>query len=252
MLMMPMISDVIVTLLIVGTITFVIVLILIFARINIEMSDELFRKLMHMSAILMTPMSLILTGNYRDSAAVLLIFALLAEIGLRILPQVFNKLLSGNKVLENTAIGNYENFFVERKNGEVKRSFVIYCLLQACLIIVCGLLGDMRIILLEISVWGIGDALAALVGKKRGVRHFKLGDKNKTYAGSAAMCISSFITAFVLLMLMYDYSVLRIVSESVIIAVFAAAAELFSPKGIDTVTIPVVVCGAALCLNYLM
>ena len=261
MLLMSMILETIWTLLIVGTITFVIVLLLIFARINIDMSDEVFRKLMHMSAILMTPMCLILSDNYRSSAAVLLIFALLSEIGLRIFPRIFDylpigKVASGTELTgietDGTLHTDYETFFVERNSGEVRRSFVMYCLLQACLIIVCGLFNDMGIIILEIAVWGVGDAVAALVGKNRGVRHFTFADTNKTYLGSAFMCVSAFIISIILLISIYAYSPIRIITESIIIAVLATAAELFSKKGIDTITIPIVVTAVALGFNYLM
>ncbi|MCR4611911.1 MAG: hypothetical protein K5644_08440 [Lachnospiraceae bacterium] len=246
------IKSVLLTLLIVGTITFVIVLILMLIRFKVKVADELFRKLMHFTAILMTPLCILFSDNYLVSAAVLLIFMILAEIGLRIIAKIFNTVLPKLNSDGSDSHAGFNDFFVERNDGEIRRSFLIYCFTQACLIVICGLCDDIGLILLEILVWAIGDALAALIGKRWGKRHIKIGDSHKTYLGSSVMFISSLIISFVMLNVLYNFSFIRITVESLVIAVFATLVELLSRKGMDNVTIPVMVTAIGLCFNILM
>lgn len=222
------------TVLITGTITLVIVLLLMLVRKKFNIGDELFRKLMHLTAILITPLCLYFAIDFYIAMLCLFIFAIGGAIGLRLIEKV----------------KSYSSFFVEREKHEIRKSFVSYCNIQACLILVCGVYGDIGIIYIELMVWALGDTVAALCGKKWGKRHFKCAftDRKKTYVGSASMLIVVFIISFIALLIMYDYSALRVICQSGIIAVMATIAELLSKKGRDTITIPVIV--SLVCLIF--
>lgn len=63
----------------------------------------------------------------------------------------------------------YSELLTERKNGEIKRSLVIVFVMFSTLIIACwGLLGQKYLVIAAVMAWGLGDAAAALVGKKYG------------------------------------------------------------------------------------
>ena len=222
------------TVLITGTITLVIVLLLMLVRKIFDIGDELFRKLMHFTAILITPLCLYFAIDFYIAMLCLFIFAIGGAIGLRLIEKV----------------KSYSSFFVEREKHEIRKSFVSYCNIQACLILVCGVYGDIGIIYIELMVWALGDTVAALCGKKWGKRHFKcaFADRKKTYVGSASMLIVVLIISFIALLIMYDYSALRVICQSGIIAVMATIAELISKKGRDTITIPVIV--SLVCLIF--
>ena len=87
--------------------------------------------------------------------------------------------------------------------------------------------------------YALGDAAAALIGKKLGKKHFRIANNDKTYAGSIAMFIVAFAVSIIAMFVLYDYSVLRVLLQSLVIAVVATFVELVSKGSIDTVTIPV-------------
>ena len=62
------------------------------------------------------------------------------------------------------------------------------------------------------------------------------------------MLIVVFIISLTSLSIMYDYSALRVICQSGMIAVMATMAELLSKKGRDTITIPVIV--SLVCLIF--
>ena len=222
------------TVLITGTITLVIVLLLMLVRKIFDIGDELFRKLMHFTAIVITPLCLYFAIDFYIAMLCLFIYAIGGAIGLRLIEKV----------------KSYSSFFVEREKHEIRKSFVSYCNIQACLILVCGVYGDIGIIYIELMVWALGDTVAALCGKKWGKKHFewRFTDRNKTYVGSVSMLIVVFIISLTSLSIMYDYSALRVICQSGIIAVMATIAELLSKKGRDTITIPVMV--SLVCLIF--
>ena len=216
-------ENLLITVLLTGTITLVIVLLLMLIRKKTKVNEEVFRKLMHFTAIAMTPLCLYFAIDFYIAAFSLFIFAIGANIGLRLISKV----------------KGYTDFFVERTDGEIRKSFIQYCCLQACIIIVCGVYGDIGVVYIELLVWALGDAAAALIGKKLGKKHFRIANNDKTYAGSIAMFIVAFAVSIIAMFVLYDYSVLRVLLQSLVIAVVATFVELVSKGSIDTVTIPV-------------
>ena len=89
--------------------------------------------------------------------------------------------------------------------------------------------------LMGILVMGYGDGLAAVFGQAFGKHHFKVLNATKSLEGSLAMFISSFIVAISILSLSSAPSILL---NSLIISVAATVIELFSIKGLDNLTVP--------------
>ena len=83
-----------------------------------------------------------------------------------------------------------------------------------------------------ILILGYGDGLAALIGKAYGKRVLRHG---KTYEGSLTMLMSAFIVSAVLLMLISPQHMYL----SILIAGFATLVELFTPKGLDNLSVPI-------------
>jgi len=84
-----------------------------------------------------------------------------------------------------------------------------------------------------VFILGYGDGLASLFGIKYGIKKVY---KHKTWVGSMTMFIISFVIAFICLL------VLTSINESFIyafiIALAATLIELFSPKGLDNLNVP--------------
>ena len=147
----------------------------------------------------------------------------------------------------------YTNLFIERKPGEVKKSlFLLFGTHTAIAALSCGLWGKPYIAVAAILMWGIGDTAAALVGKKYDTHHIQLkrADPHKTWEGSAAMVVSSFLTGFAVLLLTSPLASWKCLLFSLIAAPFSAATELYSHNGNDTASVPIAVAVvlAALCL----
>lgn len=154
--------------------------------------------------------------------------------------------------LQNTKL--FKNVVMERKNGEFKISLLIVFFMYAVVTSVCwGWLHDRLLALCCIYAWGIGDAFAALIGKRFG-KHFlqgKLIEGKKSVEGSTAMFVCAFISVLVILiirggMTWYAYLVISFVT-----AVVSAVVELFSRHGNDTITCPFAAMSVILPLTYL-
>lgn len=85
-----------------------------------------------------------------------------------------------------------------------------------------------------VFIMGYGDGLAGLVGKYIGRRRWFF---NKTIEGSLIMFITSIITVATILIF---YNPHNILISSITIAIIATLLELFSLKGIDNLTVPII------------
>ena len=138
----------------------------------------------------------------------------------------------------------YGRLFVQKRPGEVKKSLLLLFLMDATLIALCwGAMGKPYISVVTVIVWGVGDAAAALVGKRFGKHHIQLphADERKTWEGSGAMAAVSLLLTTALLRGTTDFSLARCLLSGLVTAPVAAAVELFSHEGNDTVTVPVAV-----------
>lgn len=151
-------------------------------------------------------------------------------------------------ILEKTAL--YNKLLVDRKKngGELKISLILSQVSFALMItIFWGLLGEDYIFVIPVAVlsWGIGDALAALLGKRFG-KHKNImpgADENKTIVGSSVMFVSVLFAVFFMLLIYTDFSIFQKIFLASFVAPFATIIELYSKKGMDTITLPLGVAG---------
>lgn len=134
----------------------------------------------------------------------------------------------------------YSNLFVQKKNGEVKTSLLQVFLSNALLIAICGgVFHHVEIAIVAILMWGVGDASAALIGIPYG-KHFitwPLVDHKKSFEGSLAMLIVSFVCGFILLNFISDYTILQCIALSLVTSLVGTYTEMISHGGIDTISV---------------
>jgi dolichol kinase len=146
----------------------------------------------------------------------------------------------------------YKRVATEREGGEFKRSLVIVQVSISFLIFVFwGLLGPAwrYVAVVAVLAWGFGDAAAALVGKAFGRRRIR---GKKTAEGTLAMYGVAGVTLFVT-MLVYGsqpWDVSLVVA--LLVAPVCAVVELFSVRGMDTLTVPLSTAWAVLHLMALL
>jgi len=135
----------------------------------------------------------------------------------------------------------FSAFVTERKTGEFKRSLLLaFTMLAVCNTVCWGLLGDAYLGLASMYAWGVGDACAALVGKRFGKHkiRWKYADPHKSLEGSAAMFVSSAIAVLCVLLAHHHLSPAAYIVMPAAGAAVAAVVEMVTPDGMDTVTCP--------------
>lgn len=191
----------------------------------VRVPDELFRKLLHF----------ILLGSLLIGTLVFESWYIAAGSALGFAAAVYPVL----KLAEHWQ--GFSHFVTERKSGELKSSLLIVFFMYAVVAAVCwGWLGDKLLVLCSIYAWGIGDAFAALVGKAVG-RHALQGahiEGRKSVEGTLAMFGASFLSVLLILIVRggmnwYAYPIIALITAAV-----SAVVELFSMKGMDTITCP--------------
>lgn len=131
----------------------------------------------------------------------------------------------------------------ERKPGEIRSSLLLMLASMAGLIALgWGLFGveGKYLSAAPVMAWGLGDAAAALVGKRWGRRKFTQEwlDNNKSYEGTAAMFAFATAATFFTLLAYTDWAWHTNLIVSVVVAPVAAFTELVSKEGTDTITVP--------------
>ncbi len=190
-----------------------------------KIDDELFRKILH--TIFLGAYIPLLFGFKLWWQAVVFI------IGLAVL--LYPVLILAGKIPEFSAFVN------ERKKGEFTRSMVLALGVMAVSTLVgWGLFNDRYIVLAAVYSWGVGDAFAALVGKRFGKHKikWKFVDNKKSFEGSAAMVISSAVAVFTVLLVRGNISPLWAALIALASASVSAFVELCSKGGMDTVFCP--------------
>ena len=148
----------------------------------------------------------------------------------------------------------YDRLFSQRHPGEVKKSLLLLFCTHAALIALCwGWLDKPHIAAAAILMWGIGDAAAALVGKRFGRRHvhLPLADQRKTWEGSLAMMIFAMVTGFVALLVTSQMRWPVCLLHAAVAAPVAAYVEVISHDGNDTVTVPVATAACLILLSLI-
>ena len=123
----------------------------------------------------------------------------------------------------------------------------------AAIISICwGVFSQPQLAAAAILMWGAGDAAAALVGIPFG-RHkvrSRFTDGKKSWEGSLAMLLVSFICGMVILYFVQHMDLPSALLSAGLGALLGTATELFSPSEYDTVTVPVVIAAVLLLINH--
>ncbi len=135
----------------------------------------------------------------------------------------------------------YSETVTERKKGELKNSLIVVFLMFSVVIAVAeGVFGDKYLTLASIFAWGIGDALAALIGKRFG-RHKLTGrflSGMKSLEGTLAMFAASFVSVMTLLVIRGGLHIAAVMLISLVTAAVSSVCELYTKDGMDTITCP--------------
>lgn len=135
----------------------------------------------------------------------------------------------------------FSSFVTERKHGEFKQSLLLaFSMLAVCNTVCWGLLGDKYLGLACMYAWGVGDAFAALVGKRFGKHKitWKYADKHKSVEGSLAMFLTSAIAVASVLLAHNHLSVPAYIVLPIAGAGIATLVEMVTKDGRDTIYCP--------------
>ena len=213
--------------------------ILIVIRFTVKVPDYVFRKLLHIVAFTSILPLAYSTNIWWIAVAVEIFFLILVIAVLRF--------------FENFPF--YKELFVEKARHEVIISFIaLFSMIALMLSVFWGGLGAEHkyIAVAAIMAWGPGDAAAAIVGKNFGKHKLqgKMIEGTKSVEGSASMAITSFVCVFPILLLMSYHPWYISLAFAAAIAPVASLTELFTKKGWDTITVPIV-SALVLCLSLI-
>lgn len=135
------------------------------------------------------------------------------------------------------------DILIQRRQGEIRSSLMIVFIMMAVLITAYwGWLGPewKYVIIAAVMAWGFGDAAAALVGKARGRRNFRIRgvDNAKTAEGTLAMYVTALIAILITFAVHKPAPLAYCLLTAVVAAVVSAVSELFSNRGMDTIIVP--------------
>ena len=148
----------------------------------------------------------------------------------------------------------YSELTTERKHGELKASLLLVFTMFAIVVAICwGYFNDKYLALASLYAWGIGDAFAALIGKKFGKHKIKAPklDGKKSYEGTGSMFFVSFVTVTIVLLCRGDLGTIPCFITALLVAMVATITELYSKNGNDTIICPLSAMITLLPLVYL-
>ena len=201
--------------------------VMLIVRKLFKVPDELFRKILHF----------ILLGAYIPFLFLFQTWWIAAVFAATLVIVLYPILILAGR------IPAFSSFVNERKKGEFKSSMILALGMMVLSICICwGLFGDRYLVLASIYAWGVGDAFAALIGKKFGKHkiYWKFADSHKSIEGSLAMFMSSTISVFTILLVRGGLDVGICLLISVVVALVCAFVELCTINGFDTVSCPTI------------
>ena len=207
-------------------------------RFFFTIEDELFRKILHF--ILLGSLLVFITSfpTWQITVMAAIVFEVLVYPIL-----VFFEHFKG-----------YSELTTERKHGELKSSLMLVFTMFAIVVAGCwGAFHDKYLAMASLYSWGIGDAFAALIGKKYGTHkiHAPNLDGKKSYEGTFAMYTCSFLSVFIILLLRGGLSIWKCMIIAAIVAAVSAFSELYSRNGNDTFICPLSAMAVLIPLVYL-
>jgi len=200
--------------------------IMLLVRKCFTIQDELFRKILHF----------ILLGAYIPLVFAFETWWMAAIFALMLMAILFPALFFAQR------IPMFSAFMNERKKGEFKSSMVLVVGMMAFSVTVCwGLFADKYLVLASIYAWGIGDGLAALVGKRFGKHKikWKIADGKKSVEGSLTMFLCSLVSVCAVLLVRGGISIPMCFVIALIAALVSTVAEIWAKNGLDTIVCPI-------------
>ncbi|MBR6571176.1 MAG: phosphatidate cytidylyltransferase [Clostridia bacterium] len=212
---------------------------LLTCRRFLKIPDELFRKMLHF----------VLLGSYVPFVFAFDVWWHASLLAVALAAVIYPAL----RFFER--FRGFSELTTERRHGELKHSLLLAFSVLAASIAVCrGLLGDRYMVLACVWAWGVGDAFAALIGKRFGRHKIRIpfADQHKSWEGSCAMFITSAATVLIILLLRggltpAGYAVIPLAG-----AAAATLVEMITPGGYDTITCPAAAMLVILPLTALM
>ncbi len=145
----------------------------------------------------------------------------------------------------------YSEVVTERKKGELKNSLIVVFVMFAIVVAVTkGIFQDSYLTLASVYAWGIGDAFAALVGKRFGKHKIegKFLSGEKSWEGTIAMFLSALIAVLAILLLRGEVHFGICILIAVVTAIVSSSLELYTKNGMDTITCPLASMGTMIAL----
>lgn len=202
------------------------IIIILLMRIVFHVRGEPARKLLHIPALLSVVLMLCVAETWQAAVLCAAVFCV----------AVYPILC----IAEHWK--GYQALLMERQPGEIKKSlFLMFGTHIVLVILGCGVLGKSYLTIASILIWGIGDAAAALIGKRFGkhkITNIPYADHNKTWEGTFAMAAMSAITGVLVLLVTSPLHGWQCVLYALLAAPFSAGSELCSHHGNDTITVP--------------
>ncbi len=199
--------------------------IMLIARKFLRIPDELFRKILHF----------VLLGAYFSFLFGFSTWWISAGFAAGLIVIIYPILALAGR------IPAFSSFVNERKKGEFKSSMILALATVVISISICwGVFGDKLLTMACVYAWGVGDAFAALIGKRFGKHKIKFpfADPRKSWEGSAAMFLSAILSVLTVLLVRGGLDFGNCLLISLIAAVASAYVELFTKDGLDTITCP--------------
>lgn len=128
---------------------------------------------------------------------------------------------------------------MERDGGKKDLGTVYYAI--SLLILALLTLGDSGkgyIGALGILTMGYGDGFAAVVGTFKGTKYIPIGRNLKSKEGTLTMLVATFAVITLILGVCTDISITGVILYAVVLSVVATLLELFTPHGLDNLSVP--------------
>ena len=216
-------------------------LIVLFIRFVIKPKDFIYRKILHICAVL-TVFSFILPAH-TWWISILDVLTILILINITLL------------IIYKTPL--YKLLFVDKEKYEIfKMINIYYVVLMTIIAIFFGFRGELHkyLVIIAILCWGFGDAGAALIGIYFGKHKlgFRFVDQNKTIEGSVTMFMICFFVCLITLLIFYNYPVWVFIVEPLVVASFLTITEAISKKGLDTLFCPLMATVILLAFSFVL
>ena len=195
-------------------------------RFKTNIPEFIFRKILHITAIIMMIPIIIVPIHWWISEIVIGIITIVI-IAILLIFQRFEF---------------YSKLFIEKRKYEVLISISIFFLLVASLIaFFWGYRNNKYYVLISLFSWGLGDAAASIFGHLFGKHKIsgKYIEGIKSIEGSIACFIFSFIITFILLLTLIHMVWWLSILTSLCVGIVVTFMELFTKKGLDNLTCPI-------------